>query len=79
MKAPGTLIKPKTEKARGRPKLHIDVIKIKCRLLKMICLMVHLTSNNRWSRLYMAFQLHIISMLKLLKVLEHAKTWCLLS
>lgn len=25
MQAPGTLIKPKTEKARGRPKIHIDV------------------------------------------------------
>jgi hypothetical protein len=62
IQAPGTLIKPKTEKARGRPKLHIDVIKIKFRLLKMICLMAHLTLNNKWSRLYMAFQLHITNM-----------------
>lgn len=43
MQAPGALIKPKTEKARGRPKLHIDVHDNLRRLLKMTCRMVRLT------------------------------------
>lgn len=72
---PGKLTKPKKEKPRGRPKIHVDVNCFLLRLEKTKCQIQHLISKKKFKNCWKMFKSSTKILSKHRKVFELASIW----